>query len=103
MTHSPARWPSYGPPESARLPKVHHSMLHVRIDMRSGGCVAFSQNTDYAGAGGGQEFMGAVDYTKSGCPDIDARTSRFKSLSHLLGPLGRRVPAPRLQQRLMRL
>jgi hypothetical protein len=55
------------------------------------------------GRGGGQEFMGAVDYTKSGCPDIDARTSRFKSLSHLLGPLGRRVPAPRLQQRLMRL
>jgi hypothetical protein len=41
------------------------------------------------GRGGGQEFMGAVDYTKSGCPDIDARTSQFKSLSHLLGPLGR--------------
>ena len=26
--------------------KVDHYVLHVRIKMRSGGCVAFSQNTD---------------------------------------------------------
>jgi hypothetical protein len=52
-------------------------MLQVRIDMRLGGCVAFSQNTDYAGAGGGQEFMGAVDYTKSGCPDTDVCTGHL--------------------------
>jgi hypothetical protein len=78
-------------------------MLHLRIMMRSGAYASSRQDTDYVGVGGGQEFMGAVDYTKSRCPDIDARTSRFKSLSNLLGPLGRRVPAPRLQQRLMRL
>jgi hypothetical protein len=46
MPHSPARWPSYGLPETSRLLKVNHCMLHVRIKMRSGGCVAFSQNTD---------------------------------------------------------
>jgi hypothetical protein len=83
--------------------KADHYMLSVRIKMRSGAYASSRQDTHYTGGGGSQEFMGAVDYTKSGCPDIDARTSRFKSLSHLLGPLGRRVPAPRLQQRLMRL
>ena len=78
-------------------------MLRTGIQMRSGAYASSRQDTHYTGGGGSQEFMGAVDCTKSGCPDIDARTSRFKSLSHLLGPLGRRVPAPRLQQRLMRL
>jgi hypothetical protein len=46
MPHSPARWPPYGLPETSRLLKVNHYMLHVRIMMRLGGCVAFSQNTD---------------------------------------------------------
>jgi hypothetical protein len=46
MPHSPARWPPYGRPETSRLLKVDHHMLHVRIMMRLGGCVAFSQNTD---------------------------------------------------------
>jgi hypothetical protein len=57
MPHSPARWPPYGLPETSRLLKVNHYMLHLRIMMRSGGCVASSQNTDAdRGAGGGQEF-----------------------------------------------
>jgi hypothetical protein len=30
--------------------------------------------------------MGAVQYSKSGCPDMDVIISRFVSLSHLLGP-----------------
>jgi hypothetical protein len=46
MVHSPARWPPYGRPETSRLRKVNHYMLHLRIMMRLGGCVAFSQNTD---------------------------------------------------------
>jgi hypothetical protein len=34
--------------------------------------------------------MGAVQYSRSGCPDMDGRTSRFEPLSYVLGPLGRR-------------
>ena len=45
MPHSPARWPPYGRPETSRL-NVDHYMLHMRIKIRSGGCVAFSQNID---------------------------------------------------------
>src|SRR5215211_7154244 len=52
MPHSPTRWPPYGRPESSRLLKVSHYMLHVRIKMLSGGCVAFSQNTDTDTGGG---------------------------------------------------
>jgi hypothetical protein len=36
---------------------------------------------------GRQEFMGAVQYSRSGCPDMDVRTSRFEPLSYVLGPL----------------
>ena len=46
MVHSPARWPPYGRPETSRLLKVNHYVLHLRIMMYLGGCVAFSQNTD---------------------------------------------------------
>jgi len=46
MPYSPARLPPYGRPETSRLLKVNHYMLHLRIMMRLGGCVAFSQNTD---------------------------------------------------------
>jgi hypothetical protein len=46
LMHSPARWPPYGLPETSRLLKVDNDMLDVRMKMRSGGCVAFSQNTD---------------------------------------------------------
>jgi hypothetical protein len=57
----------------------------------------------YGRRGGSQEFMGAVCYQRSGYPDLGVHISRFEPLSYLLGPLGRRVPAPRLQQRVMRL
>ena len=46
MLHSLAPWPRYGRPETSRLLKVDHYKLHVRIIMRLGGCVAFSQITD---------------------------------------------------------
>ena len=52
MPHRPARWLPYGRPESSRFLKVDHYMLDVRIMMRSGGCVAFSQNTDTDTGGG---------------------------------------------------
>jgi hypothetical protein len=46
MPHSPARWLSYGLPETSRLLKVNHYSLHLRIKMRLGGCAASSQNDD---------------------------------------------------------
>jgi hypothetical protein len=52
MPHGPARWPPYGRPETSRLLKVDHYMLHLRIMMCSGGCAASSQN-DAADTGGG--------------------------------------------------
>jgi hypothetical protein len=52
MLHSPARWPSYGRPETSRLLKVNHFMLHLRIKMRSGRCHASPQNTDTDTGGG---------------------------------------------------
>jgi hypothetical protein len=53
MPHSPALWPPYRWPETSRLLQVNHYVLHLRIMMRSGGCVAFSQNTDTdTGCGG---------------------------------------------------
>jgi hypothetical protein len=52
MPHSPARWPSYGLPETSRLLKVDLYMLHMRIMMRLGGCVPFSQDTDTDTGGG---------------------------------------------------
>jgi hypothetical protein len=50
MLHSPARWPLYGLPESSRLLKVNHYILHVRIMMRLGGYASLRQDTD-AGRG----------------------------------------------------
>jgi hypothetical protein len=88
MPHSPDRWPPHGLPETSRLLKVDHCMLHVRMKMRSGGCVAFSQNDDADTGEGKQEFRGAAYYQKSGCPDTDVSTSRFKSSSRLLRPAG---------------
>ena len=34
IPHGPACWPSYGLPETSRLLKVNHYMLHARIMMR---------------------------------------------------------------------
>jgi hypothetical protein len=50
MPHSPARWPPYDWPETPRLFKVNHYMLHVRIKMRLGGYASLRQDTD-AGEG----------------------------------------------------
>jgi hypothetical protein len=44
MPHSPTRWLPYGLPETSRLLKVDHYMLHVRTEMRLGGCAASSQS-----------------------------------------------------------
>jgi hypothetical protein len=50
-------------------------MLHLRIMMRSGGCVARSQNTDTdAGVGGRQELSTPVDYERYGLPDFGVCT-----------------------------
>jgi hypothetical protein len=46
LLHRPARRTPYGRPETSRLLKVDHYMLHVSIKLRLGGCVAFSQKTD---------------------------------------------------------
>jgi hypothetical protein len=61
MPYSPARWPAYGWSESSRLLKVNHYMLHLHTKRRSGAYASFRQDTDYAGAGGGQEFSPLVD------------------------------------------
>jgi hypothetical protein len=53
MVHSTARRPPYGRPETSRLLKVNHCMLHLRILMRSCGCVASRQDTDYTGGWSG--------------------------------------------------
>ena len=60
MVHSPARWPPYGRPETSRLLEDDHYTLHLRIKRRSDAYASLRQDTDYAGAGGSQEFMGAV-------------------------------------------
>jgi hypothetical protein len=52
MPHIPARWPPYGLPESSRLLKDDHYILHLHIKMRSGAYASSRQDTDYAGAEG---------------------------------------------------
>jgi hypothetical protein len=53
-------------------------MANLGIKMRSGAYASSRQDTHFTGgAGGGQEFMGAVDYTKSGCPDTDVCTGHL--------------------------
>jgi hypothetical protein len=49
MPHIPARWPPYGRPESSRLLKVNHYMLHVRIKMHSSHYAAPRQDADTEG------------------------------------------------------
>src|SRR5215204_6565900 len=79
MVHSPARWPPYGRPETSRLLKVDHHMLHVRIKMRLGGCAASSQNADAdTGVGGWQVLSTPLHDRRSGLPDFGVRTRRFE-------------------------
>jgi hypothetical protein len=69
MPHSPARWPSYGLPETSLLLKVDHYMLHVRIQMRSGQYASLRQDAD-AGEGY-QDFRPPVHDERYGLPDTD--------------------------------
>src|SRR5918994_2452660 len=52
MPHSSARWPPYGRPETSRLLKVDHCMLHLRIKMRLGAYASSRQDTDTDTGGG---------------------------------------------------
>jgi hypothetical protein len=71
MPHSPARWPPYGRPETSRLLKVNHNMLHVHLKMRLGGCAAPSQHTDAdTGVRGWQESSTPLQYGRSSLPDF---------------------------------
>jgi hypothetical protein len=102
MVHSPARWPPYGRPESSRLLKVDHNVLHVRIKMRLDECAASSQNTD-ADTGVGAGVMAPVHDERYGLPDMDVCISCLNGCSMGLGPRGRRGLTPRLQRRSRRL
>jgi hypothetical protein len=83
MAHSPARWPPYGRPEISRLLKVDHYKLHLRIMVCSGGCVAFSQNTDADRGRGVIRSLGPrVEYRRSGLPDIGVCTSDLKPVEY---------------------
>jgi hypothetical protein len=61
-----------------RAHKADHYVLRVRIKMRSGAYASSRQDTDYAGAGGGQEFEPRVEYRRSGLPDMGVYTRRFE-------------------------
>jgi hypothetical protein len=64
-------------------------MLHVRIDMRLGGCAASSQNDDAdTGGRGSQEFRPRVCYKRYGLPDIGVCTRRFEGRYIWAGPPG---------------
>ena len=67
LLHSPARWPPYGRPETSRLLKVDHSLLHVHLKMRLGGCVASSENTDADRGRGRQEIRPPVHDGSTAC------------------------------------
>jgi hypothetical protein len=99
MPHSPARWLPYSRPETSRLLKVDHDMLHLRRLMRSGAYASSRQDTDYAGAGDGQELRPRVHYERYGLPDIGVCTRRFEGRYIWSGLQGRRGPTPRLQRR----
>jgi hypothetical protein len=103
MPHSPARWPPYGRPETSPLLKADHYMLRVRMKMRSGAYASSRQDTDYAGAGGGQELRPPVHDERYSLPDFGVCTSRFEGPHIWSGPQGLRGPVRRLQSRLGRL
>jgi hypothetical protein len=65
--------------------KTDHYMLRIRIKRRSGAFASSRQDTDYARAGGGQEFRLPVDYGRSGHPEIGVYTSRFEGRNLMSG------------------
>jgi hypothetical protein len=86
--------PNQSPSEPCR------SLLPSRVDGRQ---AATSPSTSFRPAYappptvGRQEFMGAVEYSRSGCPDLGVHTSRFEPMSYLLSPQGRRRFVRQLQ------
>jgi len=86
MVHSPARWAPYGRPETSRLLKVNHYMLHVRIKMRLGRCVLSRQDTDYTEARVGRSSRPPVHDERYGPPDMDVCIGWHKGRSMGLGP-----------------
>jgi hypothetical protein len=61
-------------------------MLRIRIKMRSGAYASSLQDTDYAGARGGQEFMGRPNIRGSAGPDMEVSTCRFEGRYLWSGP-----------------
>jgi hypothetical protein len=61
-------------------------MRRVRIKRRSGAYVSSRQDTDYAGAGGGQELRSPVHDGRYGLPDTDVDMSRFEGRNMVLAP-----------------
>ena len=59
MPHSSARWPPEARPETSRLLKVDHYMLHLRIKMRLGQYAAPRQDAD-TGAGVARSSWGGL-------------------------------------------
>jgi hypothetical protein len=55
--HGPCT-PTESAASNTQAQKADHYILCVRIGMRSGAYASSRQDTDYAGAGDGQEFMG---------------------------------------------
>jgi hypothetical protein len=101
MPYSPARLPPYSLPETFRLLKVDHYMLHLRIMMRLGGCAASSQNTDTdTGGQGSQAFRPPVHDERYGLPDIGVYISRFEDSCIWSGQQGLRGPIRRLERSL---
>ncbi len=79
MPHCPTHCKPNVRPESSRLLKVDHYMVHVGIKLRFGGWTASSQKADAdTGVGGWQEIRPPVRYKRSGCPERGVRRSRFE-------------------------
>jgi hypothetical protein len=91
--HSPARWSPYGRPESSRLLKVNHYMLHMRIIMCSGAYAPSPQDTDYAGAGVVRSFdPGSVARGPACLTSVCTRRSQDRYICS--GPQGSSRPRP---------
>jgi hypothetical protein len=61
-------------------------MLHVRMKMGLGAYASPRQDTDYTGAGGGQELRPPVHDERYGLPGMDVCTRRFKGRRIWSGP-----------------
>ena len=89
MPHSSARWPPYGRPETSRLLKVIHHMLHLRIKMRLGAYASSRQDTDTHTGEGSQELRPPVCYQASGSLTLMRVEAVSTAYDTPLAPLGR--------------